>query len=434
MTRSISSRFELRGGVLHCEEVPLPEVAAAVGTPVYVYSAGDMRDHARELRAALAGLGDPLIAYAVKANPNAAVLATFAAEGLGADIVSGGELERALAAGMPAERIVFSGVGKTRAEMAQALDAGIFQFNVESGAEAEMLSRSRGGGGPRRAGRASGSIPMSSRAPTPRSRPARRRASSACRSATRWPNMRAAAASRAEAAGRRGAYRQPADVARRRSSRPLRAIGTLIGELRAAGHEISVADLGGGLGVPYDPSAAVPPSPADYAAMVRRVTDGWGVRLVFEPGRFLVANAGVLLTEVIRVKPGASRPFVIVDAAMNDLMRPTLYDAWHSIEAVKPSGERTVANVVGPVCETGDTFAVAREVDEVAAGRPGRVPHRRRLCRDHGQHLQQPAADAGGAGRRRALGGGAAAHRHRPADRGRRDPRMAQPALTAATR
>jgi diaminopimelate decarboxylase len=367
MTRSISSRFELRGGVLYCEEVPLPDVAAAVGTPVYVYSASDMRDHARQLRDALADIGDPLIAYAVKANPNAAVLATFAAEGLGADIVSGGELERALAAGVPAERIVFSGVGKTRGEMRAALDAGIFQFNVESGAEAEMLSEV--------AVAAGRDAPVAFRVNPDVEPGTHAKISTGSAQSKFGVPIGDALAEYARAASLPGLKLQGVAVhigSQLTSLAPFEeafaAIGTLIGELRAAGHEVSVADLGGGLGVPYDPSAAVPPSPADYAAMVRRVTEGWGVRLVFEPGRFLVANAGVLLTEVIRVKPGASRPFVIVDAAMNDLMRPTLYDAWHSIEAVKPSGQRTVANVVGPVCETGDTFAVAREVDEVAAG------------------------------------------------------------------
>ena len=367
MTRSISSRFELRGGVLHCEEVPLPEVAAAVGTPVYVYSTATMVRHAEVMRSALAPLPDPLIAYAVKANPNAAVLATFAAEGLGADIVSGGELERALAAGVPAERIVFSGVGKTRAEMAQALDAGIFQFNVESGAEAEMLSEV--------AVAAGRDAPVAFRVNPDVEPGTHAKISTGSAQSKFGVPIGDALAEYKRAASLPGLKLQGVAVhigSQLTSLAPFEqafgAIGKLIGELRAAGHEISVADLGGGLGVPYDPSAAVPPSPADYAAMVRRVTEGWGVRLVFEPGRFLVANAGVLLTEVIRVKPGASRPFVIVDAAMNDLMRPTLYDAWHSIEAVKPSGQRTVANVVGPVCETGDTFAVAREVDEVAAG------------------------------------------------------------------
>ena len=367
MTRSTSSRFEFRAGVLYCEEVPLPDIAAAVGTPVYVYSAGDMRDHARQLSAALADLGDPLIAYAVKANPNAAVLATFAAEGLGADIVSGGELERASAAGVPADRIVFSGVGKTREEMRAALEAGIFQFNVESGAEAEMLSEV--------AVAAGRDAPVAFRV-NPDVEPGTHAKISTGSAQSKFGiPIGDALAEYERAAALPGLQLQGVAVhigSQLTSLAPFEqafaAIGKLIGELRAAGHDISVADLGGGLGVPYDPSAAAPPSPVDYAAMVRRVTEGLGVRLVFEPGRFLVANAGVLLTEVIRVKPGASRPFVIVDAAMNDLMRPTLYDAWHSIEAVKPSGKRTVANVVGPVCETGDTFAVAREVDAVAAG------------------------------------------------------------------
>jgi diaminopimelate decarboxylase len=145
-------------------------------------------------------------------------------------------------------------------------------------------------------------------------------------------------------------------------------IGDLIAALRDAGHDIRVADLGGGLGVLYDPTLAPPPSPADYGAMVRRVTNDWNVRLVFEPGRLIVGNAGILLSRVIRIKPGAEHSFVVVDAAMNDLMRPALYDAWHKIDAVRPSGERWIANVVGPVCETGDTFATAREMDRVGAG------------------------------------------------------------------
>jgi diaminopimelate decarboxylase len=145
-------------------------------------------------------------------------------------------------------------------------------------------------------------------------------------------------------------------------------VGELIAELSAAGHDISIADLGGGLGVPYDPDQPPPPTPEEYGAMVRRIAGGWDVRLVFEPGRLIVGNAGVLLSRVIRVKPGATDPFVIVDAAMNDLMRPALYDAWHRIEAVHPNGRERIANVVGPVCETGDTFATARRMDEVAAG------------------------------------------------------------------
>ena len=367
MTRSTSSPFELRGGALHCEDVALAEIAASVGTPVYVYSTAAMRDHARQLRDALSPLGDPLIAYALKANPNAAVIATFGAEGLGADIVSGGELQRALSAGIPAERIVFSGVGKTRDEMSQALDAGICQFNLESGAEAALLSEVAVSLG--REARVGFRV-------NPGVEPGTHAKISTGAAESKFGIQAAGAlAEYARAATLPGLKIQGIAVhigSQLTSLAPFEQafamIGELIGALRAAGHGISLADLGGGLGVRYDPAASPPPSPSDYGAMVQRMTRGWGARLVFEPGRFLVANAGVLLTEVIRVKPGATHPFVIVDAAMNDLMRPTLYDAWHAIEAVKPPGQRVTANVVGPVCETGDTFALARDMDAVGEG------------------------------------------------------------------
>ncbi len=368
MTKWISSGpFELRGGVLHCEEVPLPEIAAAVGTPVYVYSAGAMRQQARSLAEALGGLGDPLVAYAVKANPNAAVLATFAAEGLGADIVSAGELQRALAAGIPADKIVFSGVGKTREEMRLGLEAGICQFNLESGAEALLLSE---------VALSLGREARSAFRVNPGVEPGTHAKISTGLAESKFGIQIADALSEyAKAAALPGLKLQgvAVHIGSQLTSldpfeRAFASVGQLIAELRAAGHDIRLADLGGGLGVPYDPAAASPPSPADYGAMVNRVTRDWDVRLIFEPGRFLVANAGVLLTQVIRTKPGATHPFVIVDAAMNDLMRPTLYDAWHSIEAVRPSGERLTANIVGPVCESGDTFALARDVDQVGEG------------------------------------------------------------------
>jgi diaminopimelate decarboxylase len=370
MTRSISSLtepFELRGGVLNCESVPLPEIAASVGTPVYVYSSGAMRYHARALREALSGFGDPLIAYAVKANPNAAVIATLGGEGLGADIVSGGELERALAAGVPADKIVFSGVGKTREEMRRALEAGICQFNLESGAEAELLSEvATAIGQEARAGfRVNPGVEPGTHA----------KISTGAAESKFGIQASEALAEYAKAAMLPGLRMQGIAVhigSQLTSLAPFEeafaTVGTLIAHLRDAGHDIAVADLGGGLGVRYDPAASAPPSPADYGTMVARMTHDWGLRLVFEPGRFLVANAGELLTEVIRVKPGVTHPFVIVDAAMNDLMRPTLYDAWHAIDAVRPSGRRVTTNVVGPVCETGDTFALAREMDAVEAG------------------------------------------------------------------
>ena len=358
--------FQLRNGIVHCEEVPLSVIAEAVGTPVYIYSSATMRRHAQVFREALAPLPDPLVAYAVKANPNAAVLATLAREGLGADVVSGGEYARARAAGMAADKIVFSGVGKTAAEMRLALEGGLCQFNLESLEEARMLSdvaQSLGRRAPA-AFRINPDVEAGSHAKI---------STGAAHNKFGLP-----------ISGALEAYRQARELAgldvrgvavhigsQLTSLEPLERaftkIGELIRELRADGHGIATADLGGGLGVPYDPAAPLPPSPADYGAMVRRVTEDWEVRLIFEPGRLIVGNAGVLLTRVIRVKPGSADPFVIVDAAMNDLMRPSLYDAWHAIQAVAPMGERRIVNVVGPVCESGDTFATARDMDRVEA-------------------------------------------------------------------
>ncbi|MBV8686482.1 MAG: diaminopimelate decarboxylase [Alphaproteobacteria bacterium] len=359
--------FELRDGALHCEDVPLADVAAAVGTPVYVYSAAAMVRQVAALRVALAAVGDPLIAYAVKANPNAAVVATLARQGLGADVVSGGEYRRAVAAGIPAGRIVFSGVGKTEEEMALALGGGLFQFNVESVAEAEMLSAV--------ASRMGKTAPVGFRInPDVLSGTHAKISTGAAENKFGIP-LGEAAAAYARAAALPGLRVQGVAVhigSQLTSLAPLEEaftrLGGLIGELRAAGHAIEVADLGGGLGVPYDPSLPPPPTPEAYGAMVKRIAGGWGARLVFEPGRLIVANAGVLVTRLIRIKPGAAHPFLVVDAAMNDLMRPALYEAWHAIEAVRPRGSRMVANVVGPVCETGDTFATAREMDSVEPG------------------------------------------------------------------
>jgi diaminopimelate decarboxylase len=358
------NHFDLQHGVLYCEDVPLPAIAEAVGTPVYVYSSATMVRHARVLREALQPLPDPLIAYAVKANANAAVLATLAAEGLGADVVSGGEYRRARAAGVPPEKIVFSGVGKTAEEMALALEGGLFQFNLESVEEAEMLSEvaTRLGRTARVGFRVNPDVDAGTHAKI---------STGAAENKFGVPYSGALEAY-ARAAALPGLEVQGVAVhigSQLTSLQPLRnafqKVGALITLLRAAGHAITVADLGGGLGVPYDHAQMPPPSPVDYGAMVREVTADWDVRLVFEPGRLIVANAGVLLTRVIRVKPGATHPFVVVDAGMNDLIRPTLYDAWHAIDAVEPKGGRATVNVVGPVCETGDTFATARTMDEV---------------------------------------------------------------------
>jgi len=359
--------FRVRAGIVHCENVPLPLIAREVGTPVYVYSTAAMRSNARELRSALAGLDDPLIAFAVKANPNSAVLATLAAEGLGADIVSGGEYQRARAAGIAPETIVMSGVGKTAAEMALALEGGLLQFNLESLPEAETLSQ----------------VAVILGKP----------AFAAFRVN---PDIEAGSHAKISTGGAQNKFGIPiADApqafarlnelpgieikgvavhigSQLTSLKPLEAAFTRLGELietlRSAGHPIATADLGGGLGVSYDSSVPAPPTAEEYGRMVSRVTRGWRVRLIFEPGRLIVGNAGVLLTEVIRVKAGPSHPFVVVDAAMNDLLRPTLYDAWHGIEAVAPRGGSILADVVGPVCETGDSFAQARTIDHVEAG------------------------------------------------------------------
>jgi diaminopimelate decarboxylase len=359
--------FTQRNGVLHCEDVSLPEIADAVGTPVYVYSSATIVRHAQVLQSALTPLGEPLIAYAVKANPNAAVLATLAAQGLGADVVSGGEYRRALAAGVSPEKIVFSGVGKTAEEMALALEGGLFQFNLESVEEAEMLSEV--------ATRLGRRAPVGFRVNPDVAAGTHAKISTGSAENKFGVPFGDALRAYARAAELPGLEVQGVAVhigSQITSLAPLERaftkLGELIAELRAAGHAISVADLGGGLGVPYDPKMPSPPSPEEYGAMVCRVAGDWGVKLVFEPGRLIVGNAGILLTRVIRVKPGATHPFLVVDAAMNDLMRPALYDAWHAIEAVAPHGGRTTVNVVGPVCETGDTFAMGREMDATEAG------------------------------------------------------------------
>ncbi|MEO7135118.1 MAG: diaminopimelate decarboxylase [Vicinamibacterales bacterium] len=359
--------FELRKGALHCEDVPLRTIADAVGTPVYVYSTALVQRRAREFKAGVAALDNSLITFAVKANPNAAILATLVREGFGADVVSGGEYRRARAAGVPANKIVFSGVGKTADEMTLALAGGLFQFNVESRAELEMLS--------------SVAVSVGRRAPISiRINPDVTAGSHAKISTGAAQDKFGISAADVVAAfdlARELPGIEPQGVAihigsQLTSLEPLELafsrLGALIDQLRQAGHRIKVADLGGGLGVSYDATKPMPPTASSYGAMVERVAGPWGVQLVFEPGRLIVGEAGVLLTQVIRLKDGATHPFVIVDAAMNDLIRPTLYEAWHEIEAVVPTGEKMVADIVGPVCESGDTFARARKTDRVEAG------------------------------------------------------------------
>jgi diaminopimelate decarboxylase len=360
------NHFELIDGVMHAEQVPLPHIADSVGTPVYVYSRATLERHAQVFRDALAGLDNPHLAFAVKANPNLAVLKVLAKQGYGADVVSGGEMDRALAAGIKAEDIVFSGVGKTAAEIVRALNAGIGQFNIESEEEgrelailADTLSFSAnavlrinpdvdaGTHGKISTGKADNKFGVGIH---------RAREIYARLDALPGIHMRGVALH----IGSQLTSLEPLETA-------FNKIGDLVRQLRDNGHDITHVDLGGGLGVKYK-AGDNPPEPAEYGAMVGRVTKDWDVRLMFEPGRVIAGNAGVLLTRVIRVKPGSGNlPFAIVDAAMNDLARPALYDAWHDFEAVAPNGQKMAANIVGPVCETGDTFAMGREIDVVAA-------------------------------------------------------------------
>lgn len=358
--------FHYRDGELYVEGVPVAAIAEAVGTPVYIYSQGTFARHARVFRDGLSAIPNVHLAYAIKANPNLAVLRVLANEGYGADVVSGGEMRRALAAGMKAADIVFSGVGKTVAELSDALDVRIGQFNLEleeEGAVLAQLAAARG-----------------LRAPAVlRVNPDVDAGTHAKISTGKAENKFGVPISEARAIFDRlaplsglalrgvaihiGSQLQSLAPLERAYTR----IGELVAELRAAGHSITHVDLGGGLGVPYR-ADDVFPSPAELGEMVARVTADWNVTLMFEPGRVIAGNAGVLATKVVWVKPGVGDPWVIVDAAMNDLARPALYDAFHDFAAVRPSGERMSANIAGPVCESGDTFAKNRDIDAVASG------------------------------------------------------------------
>lgn len=358
--------FTNKNGVLHAEDVAIPAIAAQVGTPFYVYSTATLERHAQVLKAALADLPRVHIAFAIKANPNLAVLGVLAKQGYGADVVSGGELKRALAAGMKPEDIVFSGVGKTRGELQLGLDEGIGQFNLELEEEGEVLA----------------DLAHAQRKTAPavlRVNPDVDAGTHAKISTGKAENKFGVAIDRAPAIFDRLAKRPGMNLrgvaihigSQLKTLAPLEAaykrVGELVAQLRAAGHTITHVDLGGGLGVPYEPDDKVS-SAEEFGAMVKRVTADWNVTLMFEPGRFICGNAGVLVTEVIWVKPASINPYVIVDAAMNDLARPALYDAYHAFEAVEPTGEKFVANIAGPVCETGDTFAMGREIDLVKSG------------------------------------------------------------------
>ena len=359
--------FEFRDGVMHAEDLPLSVIAEAVGTPVYVYSRATLERHARVFKAALAHLPHAHIAFAIKANPNLAVLKVMQREGLGADVVSGGELARALAAGMPGADIVFSGVGKQAHEMIQGLEAGIGQFNLESeeeGIELAAIAKARG------------QVAVCALRVNPDVDAGTHDKISTGKAENKFgvPYDRTieiyTALAKLDGLDMRGLAVHIGSQLQ--SLEPLETAFTKMGELlmalRAAGQTVTSMDLGGGLGVPYR-AGEVFPTPQEYGAMVGRVTKDWGTRLMFEPGRVITGNAGVLLTKVIRVKRSSNRaPFVVVDAAMNDLARPAMYGAWHDFDAVVPCGQRMVANIVGPICETGDTFAMGRDIDALEAG------------------------------------------------------------------
>jgi diaminopimelate decarboxylase len=361
--------FDYRGGVLHAEDVNLAALAGEVGTPFYCYATATLERHYRVLQQAFAGL-DALICYAIKANSNQAVIATLGRLGAGMDVVSEGELRRALAAGVPADRIIFAGVGKTRGEMAFALNEGISSFNVESEPELEALSEVAAGLGrtARIALRVNPDVDAKTHAKIATGK-AENKFGVAYDDAPRL-YAKAAKLPGIQVAGvHMHIGSQITDLQPFRDAFTL--MRELVGELRRAGHSIDHLDMGGGLGVPYRTGNDIPPSPMAYAAVVRETVGDLGLKIALEPGRMIVANAGVLVARVIYTKRGRDKTFTVVDAAMNDLIRPTLYEAEHEIWPVEEEASRkqpVVQDVVGPVCETGDYLALDRRLPPLAAG------------------------------------------------------------------
>ncbi|MGE0231676.1 MAG: diaminopimelate decarboxylase [Flavobacteriaceae bacterium] len=361
--------FDYRDGVLHAEDVPLPEIAREIGTPFYCYSTATLERHYRVFAEAFAGM-DTLVCYAMKANSNQAVLKTLARLGSGADVVSGGELRRALAAGIPARKIVFSGVGKTDAELSLALDSAILCLNVESEPELEALNAvavSKGVKAPVSL-RINPDVDALTHAKIATGK-------SENKFGIPWTQARAVYARAAALPGIEVAGIDMHIGSQITDLKPYDAafarLDDLVGKLRADGHAIRHVDLGGGLGIPYDSRLSPPPAPADYAAIVRRHVEKLKCKVIFEPGRMIVGNAGILVASVIYVKQGEAKRFVIADAAMNDLVRPTLYEAHHDILPVDQRLSQTPhapADVVGPVCETGDYLALGRDLPQFGRG------------------------------------------------------------------
>lgn len=362
------NHFGYRNGTLYAEDCAIEDIAARVGTPFYCYAHATLARHFAVFKDAVPE--GSLIAYAVKANSNLAVVSALGQLGAGADVVSLGELKRALAAGIPPERIVFSGVGKTRAELEAALDAGIYEINIESAPELELLAQIAAEKKTRAtiAIRVNPDVDALTHAKISTGKSENKfgvpmsDVPALAERAREWPQIDLAGL--AVHIGSQITDLSPLEDAFTR-------IRALANSLRAAGHSIRRIDLGGGLGVPYVTGNQPPPDPAAYGAMVRRIFAGLDVQMIFEPGRLIVANAGILVARVIRVKRGSTRDFVILDAAMNDLIRPALYDAHHDVVPVREP-ERNApwarADVVGPVCETGDTLASGRDLPPLSEG------------------------------------------------------------------
>ena len=365
------SFFEYRNGEMHAEGVALAAIAAQVGTPFYCYSAEALRAGWREFADGIKGMNAPhgvSVCYAMKANSNLAVVRVFGEMGAGADIVSVGEMRRALAAGIPAGRIIYSGVGKKASELMEALQAKVGQINVESTAELETLNAVAGQLGVRAdiTIRVNPDVDAGTHAKITTGRKENKfgididLARDAFALAGRLPNLKVVGV--AMHIGSQLTSIEPYRAA-------IVRVRDLIGRLRADGHRIERFDIGGGLGIVY--ADEKPPSITEFLAVVAKETEGLDCELTFEPGRRLVGEAGVLVSEVILVKPGAAKTFVIVDAAMNDLIRPTLYEAWHDILPVRESRQDTATircDIVGPICESGDFLAQNRDLAPLAAG------------------------------------------------------------------
>jgi diaminopimelate decarboxylase len=362
------NHFDYRGGILHAEGVALDRLAAAVGTPFYCYSTATLTRHYEVFAGAFADVR-ALVCYAMKANSNQAVVKTLAGLGAGADVVSGGELKRALLAGIPPPKIMFSGVGKTEAEIVAAVDAGILCVNVESEPELALLSKIASAKGRRTdiSLRVNPDIDARTHAKIATGKSENKfgipisRAREVYAHAAKLPGVHVSGVDMH--IGSQITELQPFDDA-------FALLSEFVHMLRADGHAIDHVDLGGGLGIPYR-DGDDPPGPQAYAAVVKRATASLDCTLIFEPGRLIVGNAGILVTRVLYVKRGEAKTFVIVDAGMNDLVRPTLYEAHHEVRLVKeppPGAPQILADVVGPVCESGDFLALDRTMAEPAPG------------------------------------------------------------------